>query len=69
MLKVLLTTIVAVLDELLSKENLKLVGRAMLDAAEAIVVESENTIDDEYVLPRIRKLREAFGLDDDDDPA
>lgn len=68
MVKVLLQTVVAVLSQLMTKENLKLIADSMLDAAENIVVQSTNTIDDQLVLPAIQKIRDAFDIPDNDEP-
>lgn len=65
MVKVLLQTIVAVLSQMMSKENLRLVAKAMIGAAKRIVIDSENTIDDQLVLPALEKIEEAFNLVDE----
>jgi len=66
MVKVMLQAIVGVLATMMSKENLKLVADGMLDAAENIVINSENTIDDQLILPAIQKIRETFDIPDND---
>lgn len=66
MVKVLLQAIVMVLDQLVTKENLKLVADRMLDAAEDVIADSANTIDDQIVLPVIKKIRDTFDIPDND---
>ncbi len=66
MVRVLLTANIGLMDQLMTKENLLLIADAMLDAAENIVIDSENTIDDKIVLPAIQKLRDTFNIPDND---
>lgn len=66
MAKAMLQAIVALLAQVMTKENLKLVADAMLDVVEDVVAKSDNTIDDQLVLPAVRKIREAFDIPDND---
>lgn len=66
MVKVLLEAIVGVLATLVTKENLKIVADKMLDAAEDVIADSANTIDDQLVLPVIKKIRDTFDIPDND---
>ena len=66
MVKVLLNAVIMVIETLVTKDNLKLVADKMLDAAEDVIADTENDIDDKLILPVINKLRETFDIPDND---
>jgi len=68
MVKVMLQAIVGVIATMVTKENLKLIADKMLDAVEDVVEDSANTIDDQLVLPVVKKIRETFDIPDNDLP-
>lgn len=68
MVKVMLQAVVAVMSQMMTKENLKLVADKILDVIEDVVQDSSNTIDDQLVLPVVKQIRETFDIPDDDLP-
>jgi len=69
MVKIMLNTIVAVLAQLLTPDNMKLFADKMLDWAEDFIASTDNQIDDALVLPVIKGIRTTFNIPDNDEPA
>ena len=67
MTKLLIQAVFGLLDQMLSKENMKLVADKVLDVIEDVIVDSENTIDDK-LLPYIQRIRDTFDIPDNDEP-
>jgi len=66
MTKLMLKLIIDLLDKMMSKENMILIADALLDKIEEIVIDSANTIDDAIILPVVKKIRDTFGIIDND---
>lgn len=66
--RALMSALAAVLSQLITKDNLKLLADSALDWVEDFVKSTANTIDDDLVLPQIKKIREAFNIPDNDVP-
>lgn len=65
MTKLLIQAVFGLLDQVLSKENMKLVADKVLDVIEDVIVDSHNTIDDK-LLPYIQRIRTTFDIPDND---
>ena len=65
-MKTLLALLLSMLEVMMTKENYQLVMDAIFDAIEDKVVDTANTIDDQLVLPVVKKIREKINVPDND---